>query len=166
VIVTTHDAEDDPKQTETGKDKPRQVKPGRRPAALRQSGDGRWQQRKSDRHVQPEDPLPRRAFDDSAADQRADSDRETADRAPGAEASPRLSSDTAADSKVRVSGIKTAPPTPCTARAAISQPIPGASAAAAEPAVNKPSPAMNMRRRPYRSPRAAPVSSSTANVSV
>jgi hypothetical protein len=25
---------------------------------------------------------------------------------------------------------------------------------------------MNMRRRPYRSPRAAPVSSSTANVSV
>jgi hypothetical protein len=40
------------------------------------------------------------------------------------------------------------------------------SAAAAEASVKMPSPTENIRRRPSRSPRAAPVSSSTANVSV
>ena len=44
--------------------------------------------------------------------------------------------------------------------------IAGASAAAAEPAVNRPRPITNSRRRPNRSPSEAPVSSSTANVSV
>jgi hypothetical protein len=44
--------------------------------------------------------------------------------------------------------------------------MPGASAAAADPAVNRASPAVNIRRRPNRSPSAAPVSSSTAKVSV
>ena len=41
-----------------------------------------------------------------------------------------------------------------------------ASAASAEATVNMPRPITNMRRRPKRSPSAAPVSSSTANVSV
>jgi hypothetical protein len=88
----------------------------------------------------------------------------TAPQAPRAR--PRRSGDTAADSRVRVSGMTMAAPTPWTARAATSQPMPGASAAAADPAVNRASPATNIRRRPYRSPRVAPVSSRTAKVSV
>ena len=59
-----------------------------------------------------------------------------------------------------------AAPAPCTARAAISQPMPGASAQAAEAAANRPSPAANSRRLPNRSPSAAAVSSSTAKLSV
>ena len=47
-----------------------------------------------------------------------------------------------------------------------SQPIVGDNAAAADAAVKITRPATNMRRRPKRSPSAAPVSSSTAKVSV
>jgi hypothetical protein len=67
---------------------------------------------------------------------------------------------------VRVSGVTIAPPTPWNARAAISQLMLGASAAAADPTVNTASPMVNMRLRPNRSPSAAPVRSNTANVSV
>ena len=59
-----------------------------------------------------------------------------------------------------------APPTPCRARAAISASMLGAMAAIAEPKVKIASPTRNMRLRPNRSPRAAPVMSSTAKVSV
>ena len=48
-----------------------------------------------------------------------------------------------------------APPAPWMARAAISTPIPGASVAAAEAAVNTTIPRTKIRRRPNRSPRAA-----------
>jgi len=58
----------------------------------------------------------------------------------------------------------TAAPAPCTARAVISQPMPGASAHAADAAVNSPMPAPNIRCRPNRSPSAAPVISSTARL--
>jgi hypothetical protein len=88
----------------------------------------------------------------------------TAPQAP--RASPRRCGDTAADSSVSVSGITMAAPTPWTARAATSHPMPGASAAAAEPAVNRPRPVTNIRLRPYRSPSVAPVSRSTAKVRV
>ena len=67
---------------------------------------------------------------------------------------------------VSVSGMTIAAPAPCTARAAISTPMLGASAAAALDRVNMVIPMANIRRRPNRSPSAAPVSSSTANVSV
>ena len=67
---------------------------------------------------------------------------------------------------VTVSGVTIAAPTPWTARAAISAPMPGASAEAALPAVNTMTPMISRRRRPNRSPSAAPVSSSTANVIV
>ena len=79
---------------------------------------------------------------------------------------PRRSSGTPAERIVSVSGITIAPPSPCTARAASSTPIVGASAAAAEPAVKIAIPIANSRRRPKRSPSAAPVRSSTAKVSV
>ncbi len=59
-----------------------------------------------------------------------------------------------------------AAPTPCTARAVTSAPMLGASAAAADPPVNRLRPITNIRRRPNRSPSVAPVRSSTAKVSV
>ena len=65
-----------------------------------------------------------------------------------------------------LSGMTIAAPAPCTARAAISTPMLGASAAAALDRVNTVIPTANIFRRPYRSPRAAPVSISTAKVSV
>ena len=80
--------------------------------------------------------------------------------------SPRLPAGNASESSVSVSGMTAAAPAPWTARAAISTPVVGASAAAAEATVKTPSPIANMRRRPKRSPRAAPVSSSTAKDSV
>jgi hypothetical protein len=67
---------------------------------------------------------------------------------------------------VTVSGIVIAAPTPWTARAAISAPMLGASAEAALPAVKTVIPMTIRRRRPNRSPSAAPVSSSTAKVIV
>ena len=67
---------------------------------------------------------------------------------------------------VTVSGVTIAAPTPWTARAAISVPMLGASAEAALAAVNTVMPMIIRRRRPNRSPSAAPVSSSTAKVSV
>ena len=88
----------------------------------------------------------------------------TAPQAPRAK--PRRCGDTAADSSVRVSGITMAAPAPCTARAVTRASMPGASAAAADPAVNSARPIVNMRRRPYRSPSVAPVSSRTAKVRV
>jgi len=62
------------------------------------------------------------------------------------------------------SGITSAAPAPCSARAAISAVALLASAQAADATTNRPIPAANMRRRPKRSPSAAPVSSSTAKV--
>jgi len=59
-----------------------------------------------------------------------------------------------------------APPSPWIARAASSAPIEGATAAAADAAVKIAIPAASIRRRPKRSPRAAPVNSNTAKVNV
>ena len=74
-------------------------------------------------------------------------------------AAPRFSAGTAALMSVSVSGVTIAAPAPCTARAATRAPALGASAAAAEAAVKTNRPTANMRRRPKRSPSAAPVSS-------
>ena len=57
-----------------------------------------------------------------------------------------------------------AAPAPCTARAAINHSTEGANAQAAEPNTKIASPAVNPRRRPKRSPNAAPVISSTAKL--
>ena len=81
-------------------------------------------------------------------------------------ARPRFSAGKASESSVSVSGATIAPPRPWIARAAISASVEGASAAAAEAAVKSPIPIRNMRRRPKRSPSAAPVSRKTANASV
>ena len=121
----------------------------------------------ADRHVEPEDPLPREALDDGAADERAEGDREAADPAPGAErdAAPlgghggaRGSSASAASRSRR-----RAP-----ARARGDERLDRSARAPRRPsrAVKTPRPIANTRRRPKRSPSAAPVRSSTANVSV
>ena len=81
-------------------------------------------------------------------------------------AMPRRAGGTASESNVSVSGRTMAAPKPCTARAAISTSMLVDRAAAALATVNVASPMENIRRRPKRSPRAAPVRSSTANVSV
>ncbi len=89
---------------------------------------------------------------------------ETAPQSPSA--IPRRSIGTASLRIVSVSGVTIAPPTPCRARAAISQSIDGESAAAADPSVKMPRPARNTRLRPRRSPSAAPSKRSTAKVNV
>jgi hypothetical protein len=63
---------------------------------------------------------------------------------------------------VRLSGITAAAPVPCTVRAASSQPTLGATAQHAEASVKTARPAVNTRRRPNRSPSAAPVMSRQA----
>jgi hypothetical protein len=78
----------------------------------------------------------------------------------------RRSGGTAALSSVSDSGMIMAPPAPCRARAMISRSMFGASAAAADAAVNKAMPITKIRRRPNRSPMAAAESRSTAKVSV
>jgi hypothetical protein len=81
-------------------------------------------------------------------------------------ANPRRSAGTAADSKVSFSGMTIAPPSPWIALATSSPPIEDANAAAADAAAKHACPPASIRRRPTRSPRAAPVNSNTANVSV
>lgn len=77
-------------------------------------------------------------------------------------AMPRFSLGNASLISVSVSGITIAAPAPCTARAAISAPTVGASAAPADAAVKTARPTQNIRRRPNRSPSAAAVSSEQA----
>ena len=81
-------------------------------------------------------------------------------------ATPRRSGGTASDRIVSVSGMTIAPPSPWIARAAISSFDEPARAAAADAAVKIPRPITNRRRRPKRSPSAAPVRSNTAKLSV
>ncbi len=81
-------------------------------------------------------------------------------------ATPRRAAGNASERIVSVSGITSAPPRPCAARAAMSASIDGASAAAAEATVKSAMPIANMRRRPKRSPSAAPVRRNTAKVRV
>ena len=63
-------------------------------------------------------------------------------------------------------GISSAPNPPCSARMAIRNSGEGAMAHSAEAVVKPMIPAMNRRLRPSRSPRRAPVISSTAKASV
>ena len=79
-------------------------------------------------------------------------------------ADPRRSAEKAALTSASESVITSAPPTPWTARAAISQPASGASAHATEASENKARPAVNIRRRPNLSPSAAAGSSNTARL--
>ena len=160
-------APDDSEQAGAREREARQVELAVRAVALLEPAQRERHEHDSDRDVEPEDPLPRDALDDRAADERPEGDREPADAAPCAEREPAAApAATAALRSVRVSGITIAPPRPCTARATLSASIARGEAAAAEPSVKIASPTANIRRRPKRSPSAAPVRSSTANVRV
>ena len=65
--------------------RPRRSRLGRGPASLVQAPPGKRHQGQPDGHVDPEDPLPRQAFDHGAADERPEGDGEAADAAPGAQ---------------------------------------------------------------------------------
>jgi hypothetical protein len=66
----------------------------------------------------------------------------------------------------RLAGVISAPPIPCTARAAMSQPMLGAAAHSTDAAVNQLSPARNTRRCPHRSLSEPATRISDARVSV
>ena len=66
----------------------------------------------------------------------------------------------------RLAGVTSAPPMPCSVRAAISAWMPGASAQSTEAAVNHTEPMTKTRRRPNRSPAAPPSRISDASVTV
>ena len=61
-----------------------------RAVALVEPPEREGQQHEADRDVEPEDPLPRDAFHDRPAHERAERDRQTGDAAPGAECEPAL----------------------------------------------------------------------------
>ena len=63
-------------------------------------------------------------------------------------------------------GVSSAPPMPCSARAAMSTPMSGASPHSAEASANQITPMRKIRRRPSRSPSAPPSRISPARVSV
>ncbi len=65
---------------------------------------------------------------------------------------PRSCGGNSAGTSASVCGVIIAPPTPCSARAATSHSIDGASPQSAEAAVNSPTPSRNIRRRPKMSP--------------
>ena len=94
----------------------------------------------ADGHVDPEDPLPGQAFRHHSADHRAAQYGEAGDRAEHAQRAPRRSGGNAAPSRAIASGITSGGPTPCAARAAISQGTEVASAQPTDAAVNTPSP--------------------------
>ena len=72
----------------------------------------------------------------------------------------------AADSSARLPGVRSAPPTPWTSRAATSTSMLGAAAHTADAAANQTRPKQNTRRRPKRSPSAPPRRMSDASVRV
>jgi hypothetical protein len=76
----------------------------------------------------------------------------------------RSSDEVDAPSSAIASGMIKAAPTPCATRPAIRRPIVGANAQAIEDSMKMAMPARNIRRRPSRSPSAAPVSSSAAKL--
>ena len=77
-------------------------------------------------------------------------------------AAPRLWAGKASQISVSVSGVTIAAPAPWNARARMRNPTSGDSADPAEAAVKSDKPTTNIRRRPKRSPSAAPVSSRQA----
>ena len=78
---------------------------------------------------------------------------------------PRRSGGNAAERSDRLIGATIAAPTPCTVRAAISQPTVGESAQPIDASTNNAIPAAYIVRRPMRSPITDAVISSTAKLS-
>ncbi len=159
--VAAHERPDDPEQSGAGEADAGQVDVLVGSVALGELGAGEGEREQPDRDVEPEDPLPADALGDGAADERSDRDREALDPAPGAECGAALlgwdgagedgqgerGDDRAADSLEGAGGDQLAGWT-------------GRARRRPTRAVKMPMPATNMRRRPKRSPSAAPRCSS------
>ena len=79
-------------------------------------------------------------------------------------AAPRSDSEKVRTITASAAGVRNAPDTPCSARAATSVPIVGASAHSIEVTPKPATPAKNTRRSPSTSPSEPPISSSDASV--
>jgi hypothetical protein len=86
--LTADDPEDDAQQPEAGEPEARQVQPPVGAEGLGQAGARERDQDQADGDVETEDPVPRDALHDGAADQRAERDAEAADAGPDAEREP------------------------------------------------------------------------------
>ncbi len=164
--VAVGDAPDDAHEAGARQPDPDQIQAAARRVALAEAELGQDDGDDADGHVHPEDPVPRNALGDRAADDRADRDGQAGDATPGAQGERSALSEMPFERIVRLSGVMIAPPIPCAARARMSAVLEGARAAAADPRVKTTRPSANIRRRPKRSPSAAPSRRSAANVRV
>ena len=85
VLVAAHETPHDPEQAGADEREPTKVERGVGAVRLVEPRVRERCEHEPDRDVEPEDPVPREAADDGAADERADRDREAADAAPDAE---------------------------------------------------------------------------------
>ena len=164
--VPAHDAPDHAEQAARREHEPERVEAFARAVALGQEGARERQDDDPERDVQPEDPLPGDAVDDGAADERPERDREPRDARPDAERDAAALGGEGRCEQGQAERKHHRRARALDARAATSSPEPGDSAAAAEASVNSAIPTSKIRRRPKRSPRAAPGSKSTAKLSV
>src|SRR5260370_9577302 len=101
--------------------------------------------------VDQEDPPPAAGLQQPPAHEGSDRGGHAAESGPRPDGVRAVAGWRVASMMARLAGIISAPPIPCTARAAMSHPMPGAAAHATEARVNQLSPARNTRRRPQRS---------------
>ena len=165
-LVAADQAPDDPEEAGAREAEAGQVEPGAGPCVSSSRSSASGDEHEADRDVEPEDPVPGDARDDRAADERAERDGETADAAPRPSARPRRSAGTAAERIVSVSGMTIAPPSALHRASDVERADRRRERGGGGGEREDASPIANSRRRPNRSPSAAPVSSSTAKVSV
>ena len=84
-VVATDDAEYDSENAEADEDHAENIARTLSTKAVRQREEHEWHGDQRDRHVDPEDRLPVLALNDSAADERAERDPESADTTPDAD---------------------------------------------------------------------------------
>ena len=154
--VPADEAPDDPEEAGARERRGRAGRAASGPVGLLRRRTGQRDEHEADRHVEPEDPLPREPFDDGAADQRAERDARPPMPPHAPSASPRRSGGTAAERIVSVRGVTIAPPSPCTARASDQRLDRRRERSGRGGDREDPEPMTKIRRRPKRSPSAAP----------
>ena len=138
--VTAHEPPDDPEGRATDQPDAGEIKTCVAAVTLLDPAEHKRHCGQADRDVEPEDPRPVDALGDRAADQRALATAIPVTALNRPIAAPLRSGGKAALRSARPSVSTSAAPAPWTARAAISQPMPGASAEAADAAAKRPSP--------------------------
>src|SRR5437763_1647779 len=87
-VVGAHEPPHDPEEPRAGEPEPGEVESAIAAVRLLEARVGKRCEHEADRDVHPEDPVPRDAADDRAADERPERDREATDAAPDAEREP------------------------------------------------------------------------------